>query len=174
MDTNKGPRMDANRKGESIRLRKATRLSSPKSFLLPRTMADKTGATGFAQFTKRVTSGYRNGLWRISRLDGGLLARPFNNHRKTCRLPAIALATADSFYPGEFRRRDWPVSSCLFVSIRGPYSRQFAVGIFAALLLNPNPPKRADAPNTTKVTIKTAPVTICCSSGVTPARPNTF
>jgi hypothetical protein len=51
---------------------------------------------------------------------------------------------------------------------------QFAVRVFAVLLVKPNPPKRADAPKTIRVTIKTAPVTICCSSGVTPASPNTF
>jgi hypothetical protein len=61
-----------------------------------------------------------------------------------------------------------------FVIFLRVYSRQFAVGIFAVLLVKPSPPKRADAPKTIKVTINTAPVTICCSSGVTPASPNTF
>jgi hypothetical protein len=40
---------------------------------------------------------------------------------------------------------------------------------FAVLFPRRNAANRADAPNTIKVTIKTAPVTICCSSGVTPA-----
>src|ERR1700747_310613 len=32
----------------------------------------------------------------------------------------------------------------------------------------------SDAPNTIRVTISTAPVTICCSSGVTPPSPSPF
>jgi hypothetical protein len=56
---------------------------------------------------------------------------------------------------------------------RLPSARK-AADQFAVAFPKRNPANRADKPNTIKVTINTAPVTICCSSGVTPAKPNAF